>query len=135
MNLINKTSYKINEKEINEYAEYLKKKMNKETLFSLVFVENKIIKQMNKEFREKNYPTDVLSFCEEDENYLGDIIISVDKVVEQSKLYKHSEKRELYFLFTHGYLHLNGYDHLNEIDEKKMFDLQKKLLKDYGIEE
>ena len=64
---------------------------------------------------------------------LGDVYISYDKVIKQAKDYGHSNTRELCFLAIHGLLHLLGYDHMNDKDEKKMFDLQKELLDNYGI--
>ena len=91
--------------------------------------------ELNYEFREKDYPTDVLTFCDldEEEQYLGDIIINIDKVIEQAQEYHHSEKRELLFLITHGFLHLLGYDHHTPSEEEEMFGLQEKLLQGYNI--
>lgn len=112
----------------------IEKKIN-EMIVTIVFVNNEMMQNLNFEFREKNAPTDVLTFCENGENNnLGDIIISVDKIQEQAKEYGHTNKRELFFLITHGFLHLLGYDHQNEIEEKIMFDLQEKLLTNYKIE-
>ena len=96
--------------------------------------------EINKTYRGIDRPTDVISFAlEEDENYevkerlLGDIYISIDKVYEQAKEYEHSVKRELFFLVTHGFLHLLGYDHMTEEEEKEMFSLQEKILDEYGV--
>lgn len=99
---------------------------------SVVLVNNSDIHQMNKDFRNIDRPTDVLSF--EDGSFedgllnLGDIIISVDALRQQAQDYGHSLKREFCFLVAHGYLHLLGYDHQTEEEEKQMFGLQKEIL-------
>nr|WP_316246597.1 rRNA maturation RNase YbeY [Sutcliffiella horikoshii] len=114
---------------------------------SVTFVDNDRIQEINREYRDKNQPTDVISFAMEemgegeikihyDEDaprMLGDIIISIPKAEEQAEEYGHSVKRELGFLALHGLLHLLGYDHENESDEKVMFDKQKEILDAYGL--
>lgn len=115
---------------------------------SVTLCDNAHIQDLNKTYRKKNAPTDVLSFAIEDGadsaftiamkklaavREIGDIIISYDKAVEQAKEYNHSLKRELCFLFTHGVLHLLGYDHINKTDEDIMFGLQKKILNSLRI--
>lgn len=119
-----------------------------DTEMSVTFVNNEEIHEINREYRDKNAPTDVISFALEDEGMdetpiimegfdiprnLGDIIVSVEKIEEQAKEFNHSFERELGFLVVHGFLHLNGYDHMNDLDEKEMFDLQRKILDDYGL--
>ena len=69
----------------------------------------------------------------DDFRLLGDIYISYEKAIEQAELYNHSVKREVFFLATHGILHLLGYDHMEEEDEKVMFGKQNELLDGYGI--
>ncbi|API90570.1 MULTISPECIES: rRNA maturation RNase YbeY [Virgibacillus] len=116
---------------------------------SINFVNNKEIQELNRNYRQKNTPTDVLSFPmqelgegEEEVNILdedlpillGDIVISVDKAKEQAEAYHHSLERELTFLALHGFLHLLGYDHLSEEDEKRMFSRQDEILGAFGIE-
>lgn len=120
-----------------------------DTEMSVTFVDNDEIHQINREYRDKNAPTDVISFALEDEGLdempfdmagfdiprnLGDIIVSVEKITEQADEFDHSFERELGFLVVHGFLHLNGYDHMNEEDEKEMFSLQGKILDDYGLQ-
>ena len=103
---------------------------------SLIIVNNEEIHKINREYRGIDRPTDVISFeekdnsidGEEDNDYLGDIFISIDKVYEQAKLYGHSDEREMAFLLCHGLLHIRGYDHMNEEDEKEMFALQDEIL-------
>ncbi|EDL63162.1 rRNA maturation RNase YbeY [Bacillus sp. SG-1] len=111
------------------------------------FVTNERIQEINKEYRDKDQPTDVISFAleelGEDETVivgdgipriLGDIIISVEKAKDQADEYGHSFSRELGFLALHGFLHLLGYDHMNEEDEKRMFGRQKEILDGYGLQ-
>jgi len=111
---------------------------------SISLVNNKEIKELNRDYRNIDKDTDVLSFpminfSEESEDYvmvgeeaidppLGDIVISLEKTKEQALEYGHSFERELVFLLIHGMLHLLGYDHLNIDDEEKMIDKQKKIL-------
>lgn len=119
------------------------------TEMSITFVDDEEIHQINKEHRQKDRPTDVISFALEEDDLsgfefdleelglprnIGDLFISVDRTKEQAQEYNHSFDRELGFLVVHGFLHLNGYDHMNEEDEKEMFDLQRKILDDYGLE-
>ena len=113
---------------------------------SVTFVDNNRIQEINKEYRQKDAATDVISFAMEEMGegeveiigsdepaLLGDIIISIDRMEEQAKEYGHSNDRELGFLAVHGFLHLLGYDHMNEEDEKVMFTRQRELLDSYGL--
>jgi len=134
-------------KKINEEDVLLIKKVVKTCLIeenmdanielSLSFVNNEEIKKLNKNFRNKDYPTDVLSFPIneriEDLTILGDIVISVDKVIEQAEEYKHSFKRELVYLIVHGMFHLFGYDHIDIEDKEKMRKKEKKVLKKLAV--
>lgn len=117
------------------------------------FVTNEVIQQLNYNYRQKNQPTDVLSFALEEvtsefdtpityldekndiqiSRHLGDIIISFAKAVEQAADYGHSLDREIAFLVVHGFLHLNGFDHQTEEDSKEMFALQEEVLQEYGL--
>lgn len=109
-----------------------------EYITDVTIVNNKTIHKINREFRNVDRPTDVISFAFLDDKKekelkggpinLGQIIISFEKAEEQAKEYEHSLKREMVFLFVHGMLHLLGFDHMNEEDEKKMFELQNKIL-------
>ncbi|UUV99279.1 rRNA maturation RNase YbeY [Vagococcus luciliae] len=119
------------------------------TEMSVTFVDDVEIHQINKEHRQKDRPTDVISFALEEEDLsgfdfdleelglprnIGDLFISVDRTKDQAAEFNHSFDRELGFLTIHGFLHLNGYDHMTPEDEKNMFDLQRKILNDYGLE-
>ena len=141
--IINDTNYKIeNLDTLNNYLNILVKKRNLEdAIFNIIFVTSEKIHEINKEYRNVDRVTDVISFALEDsiEGYveeirmLGDIYICVEKMKEQAELYNHSVLREMCFLTTHGLLHLLGYDHMEEDDEKVMFSLQEELLNEYGI--
>ena len=95
---------------------------------SLILVDINEIHKINLEYRHIDRPTDVISFEEFEEDYLGEIFICVDKVYSQASEFGHSNEREFAFLLCHGLLHLHGYDHMNEKDEKIMFDLQDEIL-------
>lgn len=102
---------------------------------NVVLVNKEAIHTMNRDFRDIDRATDVLSFedgsTEDGLFNMGDIIISVEAIREQSKDYGHSLKREFCFLVAHGYLHLLGFDHQTLEDELEMFGLQKEIL--HGI--
>ncbi len=130
----------------NEHIELINKaveaclfeeKMSSNVEVSLSLVNNEEIKELNKKYRGKDYSTDVLSFPlnEEIEELiiLGDIIVSIQKVIQQSKEYNHSFERELIYLIIHGMFHLLGYDHLDEEDKKIMRDKEKKVVKDLEL--
>ncbi len=98
---------------------------------SLSLVDDDEIRELNKIYREENYPTDVLSFpmvggnqiinvTDVVEKLLGDIVISVERVVLQAEEYNHSFEREMVFLFVHSMFHLMGYDHGTEESAKDM---------------
>lgn len=143
--IFNETKEKIEDikilKPLLEYARKYENLEDTELEFSIIIVDNKRIHEINKEYRNIDRPTDVISFALEDsegvepENYriLGDIYISIDKVKEQAKAYGHSETRELAFLTIHGFLHLLGYDHMEPEEEKIMFAKQEEILNGFGI--
>lgn len=125
-----------------EFINYCLDKLDlKNVMFNVIIVNNDKIHSLNKDYRNIDRPTDVITFALEDDKQvdipsirvLGDIYISYDKVISQALEYNHSKKRELCFLAVHGLLHLLGYDHMNKEDEQKMFKLQKELLENYGI--
>lgn len=119
---------------------------NEDCEISLSIVTNDEIHDINKQFRNIDSPTDVLSFPqltfeegeeadvnENGEIVLGDIIISIDRAKEQAEEYGHSLKRELAFLSVHSMLHLMGYDHMVPEEEEDMFRRQKEILIEAGI--
>ena len=114
---------------------YVKAPKNSEISISFVTAEE--IRALNKQYRDKDEPTDVLSFAftQPDEwddslpsTMLGDIIICTDIAREQAGTYGHTLGRELGFLTVHGLLHLAGYDHLTEEDETEMRAAQREIL-------
>ena len=127
---------------------------------NITFTDNDGIRMINREFRELDVPTDVLSFpmlnfalpgdfdgisdeLENDvEDYfnpdsgelmLGDIVVSVEKVVEQAEKYGHSQERELAFLVAHSMMHLFGYDHMEPDEAEVMEAKQEEILTKLGI--
>lgn len=107
--------------------------------FSIVFINDDYMHELNKTYRGIDRTTDVLSFAFEDNakdkgsvRELGEIFISIPKMQEQAKEYNHSETRELSFLTVHGLLHLLGYDHtLGKEEEKEMFAKQDLVLEQF----
>ena len=140
--IFNNTNNDINTSELEDYIKYVVKELDIENaIFNIIFIDNKEIREINREYRNVDRETDVISFALEDNmdvvyddfRLLGDIYISYEKAIEQAELYNHSVKREVFFLATHGILHLLGYDHMEEEDEKVMFGKQNELLDGYGI--
>lgn len=144
----------IAEKVINYCIE--REKFPYEAEINLTLTDNEGIHIINKEYRDIDRATDVLSFPmlsyetagdfsflmdENDDDFnpdtgeaiLGDIIISVDKVREQAEEYGHSELREFAFLITHSMLHLFGYDHMEPEEAKVMEDKQRQILDELSI--
>lgn len=95
---------------------------------NIILVDNLQIKELNRQYRNKDYATDVLTFPDGYYNNLGDVFISIEKCDEQAKDYGHSFERELGFLTIHGFLHTLGYDHIEKEDEEVMIPLQEKIL-------
>lgn len=126
-----------------------------EAELNLLLTMNAQIREMNREFRDIDRETDVLSFpmleyeapgdfrflearedCFEPESgrlLLGDIVISKEKVLSQAEEYGHSPKREFAFLIAHSVLHLSGYDHMEEEERQVMEDRQRQILEKLNI--
>ncbi len=112
-------------------------------IFNVIIVDNHFIHELNKNYRNIDRETDVITFALEDEKdmvapvgerVLGDIYISIDKAISQAEEYGHSLLRELSFLAVHGFYHLLGYDHMTEEEEKVMFSKQEEVLHECEIE-
>lgn len=97
-------------------------------LLNVVFVNDKYIRAINKAYRSKDEPTDVLSFPYNEGQLVGEVYISVETATRQAKDQKHSLSDELIKLIVHGILHIHGYDHEQDDDYKKMFEVEKKVL-------
>lgn len=115
-------------------------------ILSVSIIDEELIHEINRDYRNVDRVTDVISFAfldgvnnkeqlfKVDEFLdLGEIYICYEKAKQQALEYGHSLKREMAFLFTHGFLHLLGYDHMNGKDEKIMFELTEKILTNRGI--
>jgi len=105
---------------------------NKE--IELIITNNASITKLNHEYRDKNSPTDVLSFPIDStlaHTPLGSIVISADFVKERSEVFDHTEEDELSLLFIHGLLHLLGYDH--EVDKGEMRAKEKKIIEAFAL--
>ena len=118
-------------KNIRPRYRFIKKKVSLTILLS----DNKNIKELNKRFRNKNKPTDILSFPSEKKfnvkksSYLGDIVISYEFMNKSKALSNLEFKRKVTKIFIHGFLHLLGYDHVKLKDFKKMLVEEEKIYK------
>ena len=147
----NRTDFEITEEFEKLFNDVVKESLRYEEFdpeceVRLSIVSNDEIQEINKQFREIDAPTDVLSFPlltfeegeqadvnENNEIMLGDIIISIDKAKAQAEEYGHGLRRELAFLTAHSMLHLMGYDHMEEEEQKEMFKKQDDILNNLGI--
>ncbi len=97
---------------------------------SVLFTDDKEIRELNKNFRNKDKATDVLSFPLDDLNHLGDLVVSVETLKKQAKEFQVTKLEELNRLIVHGILHLHGFDHegVGRSEAAKMRRMEKKLL-------
>ncbi|MEI6285107.1 MAG: rRNA maturation RNase YbeY [Bacillota bacterium] len=111
----------------------------------ITITDNEQIRELNRDYRNIDLATDVLSFAYDEaeepeiiggatERILGDVIISIDKVREQALIYNHSVARELSYLAVHGFLHLLGFDHLTAADKKIMRLQEEAIMQDLELE-
>lgn len=114
---------------------------------SVLLVDDEYIRELNRQYRAKDAPTDVLSFAmresvpgdedmhggKEAERLLGDIVISVERAREQSEDYGHSFEREIAYLAVHGLLHLLGYDHEDEKNKEIMRRKEEEILEAFNL--
>ena len=138
--IFNTTDEKIDFSEVDSVIKFACKHLNIENpLLNIVIVDNEKIREINKEYRNKDAVTDVISFAfeevkdvnYEDVRFLGEI--SYERCKEQAKDYGHSVRREFCYLAVHGLLHLLGYDHMTEEDKKVMRALEEEILNEYDI--
>lgn len=124
----NRVDFNLDENILNQISSKFTKKD-----IELIITDNSEIREINREYRDKDEATDVLSFPLEDFEYapLGSIIISIDKVKEKANEFKHSENEEFILLFIHGLLHLLGFDH--EIDKGEMREKEEELIKEFNL--
>ena len=132
-------SKKLKKKEFffNNICKFFPKKfqfINKKVYFTLLLSNNKNIKKLNKRFRDKNKPTDILSFPfhqkskKSKEIYLGDIIISINYMNKYNNLSTYDFREKVAKIFIHGFLHLLDFDHIKEKDYIKMLNQEQKIL-------
>lgn len=137
-------SYKEIIKRVLQKCFEIEKLENKNLYVNVVLTNAKNIKSINKEHRGIDRETDVLSFpmFEKDEiahldntneDILGDMVISIERVEEQAKEYGHSFERELAYMVVHSFYHLLGYDHMTEEDKKEMREKEENVLGILGI--
>jgi probable rRNA maturation factor len=129
--------YKENYDYLNNVIDIALKEENvKNAIFSIIFVSEERIHEINRDYRGIDRVTDVISFAFEDNpdiiyddfRFLGEIYICIPRMIEQANMYGHSEMRELAFLTVHGILHLLGYDHMTKEEEEIMFSKQELIL-------
>lgn len=112
---------------------------------SVTFVDNAEIRKLNAQYRDKDIETDVLSFPmgsngEYDTNLdtgakiLGDVVISIEKAMEQANLYGHGLEREVGYLTVHSVLHLLGYDHIEPLDKVHMREREENVMHQLGLD-
>ncbi len=101
---------------------------------SVLITDDEDIQRLNKEFRDMDKPTDVLSFPAQEDGFLGDIAISFERAQKQAQEYGHSVEREMAFLTAHAMLHLFGLDHIEEADDNLMRQRQRQILKKSGYD-
>lgn len=134
INLYNQTSEDI--KEIKKLLKKVFRSIKQKNNMQIIFVSQEEIRELNKNFRNIDKSTDVLSFPNDDEldSSIGDIFISIEQARLQANDYGHSFEREIGFLAVHGYLHLLGFDHHSESEEKLMIEAQENILKKAKLE-
>ncbi len=136
INFINEYDFDFKAKKV---LKKIAKTINKEEkikgkhVVSIIIVDNDEIHRINRDYRNMDRPTDVISFAAIDgeeslPEEMGDIFISYEKIHEQAKSYEHSILREFAFLSTHGLYHLLGYDHMEKKEEEIMFRKQERIL-------
>lgn len=105
---------------------------------SVSFVTNEEIRTLNREYRNVDLETDVLSFPMDDDEFdgiiiLGDIVLSTQRIIEQANDFGHSLEREMLYLTVHSMLHLLGYDHMNSTEKDEMRLREKEIMKELQI--
>lgn len=144
LEIINENQYDFKyEKQFKKIIEFLcnENKLQGDIELSLIIGDDNKLQEVSKEYRDKDAPTDILSFPTGYRelkdmigyNLLGDIFISHEMVARRAKEYGHSIEREWCYLFSHGTLHLLGYDHKTSEEEKQMNDFSDKAMKHINV--
>ena len=111
---------------------------------SVTFVDNEEIRKLNSQYRNKDTATDVLSFpmgengvydvnMETGAKILGDVVLSMEKAIEQANAYGHSLQREVAYLTAHSVLHLLGYDHIESMERVRMREKEELIMTELGL--
>ena len=126
---------------IENYA--LKNQEFNKISFDILYTDSKKTHEINKEYRQKDYPADIITFAifaDSEEKFifegeinLGEIIIALDKVMEEAQKKQVTKEHELAFLISHGILHLLGFDHQSEVEYNFVIDLQNRALEHVKI--
>ena len=144
MILKNKTSIKVSLTLLKKWVKQIWKELNlSEADFDLTLVDDEEIRDLNRRFRNKDKPTDVLSFPIQSslqsrfgKGFLGDVVISLPTTLRQAQEYQKTFEEELAFLVIHGCLHLLGYDHEKSKKEARVMQgLEQKLLLAIGMKD
>ena len=126
---LNQEEFKIEVKPFSAYIKKLGQAVEAmDGILNVVFVNDKYIRALNKAYRSKDEPTDVLSFSYGPEDLIGEVYVSVETAGRQAKEYKHPLSDELIRLIVHGILHIHGYDHEEDEDYKEMFEVERRVL-------
>jgi len=130
VDIINKTKYKINKTIIEKSVQAVIANLheNPDWQISVAIVTPDEIRELNKQYRNKDSVTDVLSFPMNENGVLGDIIICYERLLTQAADIGNTSDQELAFLTVHSMLHLFGYDHMTEVDEAKILAKQKEII-------
>ena len=142
--IFNQTEEEIDELEtVRKVLDFAVKKENLENVdFNIIIVREDYIHELNKNYRNIDRVTDVITFALEDDDtvlnassrrVLGDVYICLDRAKSQAIEYQHSFLREICFLAVHGFYHLLGYDHQTKEEEEVMFTKQEEVLSGCGI--
>lgn len=142
--IFNQTEEDLDELEtVKKVLDFAVKKENLENVdFNVIIVGEDYIHELNKNYRNIDRVTDVITFALEDDDtvinassrrVLGDIYICLDRAKSQAIEYQHSFLREICFLAVHGFYHLLGYDHQTKEEEEVMFTKQEEVLSGCGI--
>ena len=123
--------------DLPELKEFLLKVLEEEGAqleVNCIFTTDAALQNLNRDYRQKDKTTDVLSFpWEDDEELLGEVYISMPQVLRQAPEFGATPKQEIQRVALHGILHLLGYDHENDADAQLMEELESRLLKGMGI--
>ena len=138
--IVNDTTMKISEKFLKDSVKKISSSLEKKNIvnkvvsekeLTLVFLDKLSAKKLNWQYRQKDYPTDILSFESADPESLGELVFCPEVLETQAKEHKQSFDQELGLMLVHGVLHLLGFDHEDGgDDEKKMMSLQDEVFKE-----